>query len=598
MSIERRSDVRNVAIIGHVDHGKSTLIDALLWQTPLLASGASHADVLAARSEAREKTVRAVPKLTSVRHGDVRVDVLDLPGHAYFGREIDRTLAMVDGFLWVVDAVEGAAPQNRFVLRRALESGLAPIVVLNKIDRPGARPDDVHRQVRELFVDLDASDVQLGFPTLYTDAVRGACRAEGGGPDRSLGMLLDAIVDAVPAPAFDPGAAFRMAVTGIGYDAFLGRLVVGRVHHGTLARGATVRHLRHDGGDVEAAAAGLYRWDGLARLEVAEARPGDIVAVTGVDDAHPGDTLADPAGPAAVEGPPRDEPTLAVELSVNDSPNHGREGAKVSAEQLRERLWQELLSNVAIRVEPSAKPDGFRVCGCSELQLAILIEMMRREGFELLVGRLQVVLREADGGALQPVEAVGIDCPEEFSDVVVRKLEGRGGRMTRMVNHGRGRIRVDFRIPTGGLVGFRSEFLADTRRTGILSHAFDAWEPGRGAIPVRSTGALVASRDGRATADAVEHLQSRGTMFVEPGDGVYRGQVVGENAQAADIGVDVTKASPEAPTPPGIPRAARRLIPPRTMSLEQALEFLRDDELLEVTPSALRFRKRDLDGVV
>ena len=594
MALERRQDVRNLAIIAHVDHGKSTVVDSLLWQSEALLEGRSVSDLPILFDPSREKRVAVVPKLSSIQYRNARVQILDLPGHANFGTEVERTLRVVDGFLLVVDACEGPLPQNRYVVRRALEAGLAPIIVLNKIDRPTADPERVLHEIRDLFVDLDASERQQQFAVVYCNALRGCASTTPGDPGTTMVPLFETILDHVPAPTHDPAAPFRLQVTQVEYDDFLGRLAVGRVRSGSLRAGAEVVHVR-DGDDARTLRpSGLFGWRGTTRVEIARADRGDLVAIPGVDRVRVGDTLADPSAPDPLPALPAEESTLAIEVSVNDSPTAGQDGTHASAEQLRERLWRELLTNPSIQIEDTGALGSFRICGRSELQLAILFEVIRREGYELLAGRPSVLTRTVDGEVLEPVEILVIDCPEVFAQVVGQKVEGRGGRVVRMVNHGRGRVRVEYRIPSAGLVGFRSEFLADTRRTGILNHTFEGYLAGRGSAPSRTNGVLIADRPGRATARAIEHLQSRGSMFVAPGEAVYEGMIVGENSRANDIAVDVTK---EMRTGSGTRQGAEptaRLIPPRSLSLEQALEFLHDDEVVEVTPRALRLRKRIL----
>jgi GTP-binding protein len=596
MALERRQDVRNLALIAHVDHGKSTVVDALLWQTAALADGRATADLAGMYDPGRAKAVPVVPKLTSVLYHSVRVNLVDLPGHANFGTEVDRILRLVDGFVLVVDACEGPLPQNRYVLRKALEAGLAPVLVLNKIDRPTADPERVLRGVRDLFVDLDATEAQRTFPVLRCNALRGACAVETPGRDATMVPLLDAILESVPAPAHDPTRPFRLQVTQVGYDDFLGRLAVGRVVSGTVRPADELVHLRIDGDRSPFRPSGLFGWQGTRRVEIAGAGPGDLVAFPGVERVRLGDTLASPAEAEPLPELPAEEATIAIDVAVNDSPTAGQDGTHANAEELRERLWRELLTNPSIRIEDTGSVGGFRVCGRSELQLAILLEMLRREEYELLAGRPRILTRDIEGVPHEPVETLVIDCPEVFAAVVSQKIEARGGRMTRMVNHGRGRVRVEYSIPSAGLLGFRAEYLADTRRTGILNHAFDGYQPGEGEIPERSTGALVSDRGGRATAHAIEHLQSRGTMFVAPGDPVYAGMIVGENSGGTDVSVNPTKARPAQPESVH-PTAATvtRLVPPRSLSLEQALEFLREDEVVELTPRALRLRRRKLD---
>jgi GTP-binding protein len=595
MALERRGDVRNVALIAHVDHGKSTLVDSLQWQTEALLEGCRPEQLAERFDPSREKQIGVVPKLISLTYGSARINIVDLPGHANFGTEVERNLRLVDGFLLIVDACEGPLPQNRYVLRRALEAALTPVVVLNKIDLPTADPERVLLEVRDLFLDLDASEDQRRFAVVYVNAIRGLCRSYPHAEERPLTLLLDALLERVPPPSYDPEATFRMQVTQVGYDDFLGRLAVGRVEAGSVRPGSDVTHVQADGEHRTLTLTGLFGWRGTDRVEISHAGPGDIVALPGIDRVRLGDTLADPAEPKPLPALPPEQPTLAIEVGVNDSPTAGREGSYATAEQLRERFWRELLTNPAVRIEDTSSPGRFRIRGRSELQLVILLEILRREGYEFVAGRPHVLAKDVDGLRHEPFENLVVDFPEVFDSIVRQKIEARGGRLTRMVNHGRGRVRMEYRLPSAGLVGFRTEYLADTRRTGILNHSFDGYAPGEGRIPRRTTGVLVATRAGRASADAIEHLQSRGTMFVAPTDTVYRGMIVGENSGPNDVDVDVTKQSRREAPSSGESRRTVRLVPPRSMSLEQALEFLLDEELVEITPNSLRLRKRDLD---
>jgi len=596
MALDTRADVRNVALVAHVDHGKSTIIDALLWQLgEVREHGSDAATLLRAYDPQRAKSIAVVPKITSLRHPSGLVNVLDVPGHAAFGREAERTLRMVEGLLLVVDAAEGPVPQTRIVVRRALEDGLAPLILINKIDRDGARPLAVLEEVREMLADLDATEAQRACPARFAVASRGVLRRAPDGPDEPLLALLDDLRGAVPAPAFDPESPFRMWVAHLGYDDYLGRLAVGRVHHGVLRPGQPLVRCVEGGEPVAVRPAGLYGWDGTRRVELEEARAGDIVALAGIDAVAIGDTLADPSRAVAIVGTPREEPTIAVEIEVSDSPFAGQEGSRVRPEDLRERLWQEILTNPALAIEHTDDPRVFRILARNELQLVMLLEVLRREGFEVNVGPPAVRFRtSAEGGPEQPIEALVIDCPEPYAAVVTQKVEARGGRMTRMVNHGRGRVRIEFRIPSAGLLGYRAEFLADTRRAGILHHAFDGWAEGAPQVPRRTTGALIADRPGRASTWALEGLQSRGALFVSPGDPVYEGMIVGENSQAHDVRVHVGKERPATDGPRSAEVATHALVPARSLSVEQALELLRDDEMIELGPRSLRLRKRVL----
>ena len=598
MARQARDGIRNVAIIAHVDHGKTTLVDAMLWQSGIFrANEAVMERVMDSIDLEREKGITIMAKNTAVTYRGVHINIVDTPGHADFGGEVERTLEMVDGVMLLVDASEGPLPQTRFVLRKALESKLPPIVVINKIDRPDARPQVVLNEVYDLFIDLDATEEQLDFPVLYCNARRGTCRLSPDGPESTLEPLFDEILRAVPAPTFDPAMPLQLLVTNLDWDDYVGRLAVGRVFNGTVARSQVVSLCRHDGTVTTAKVTGLYGTQGLTRVEIAEAGPGDIVSVAGLDDVWIGETISDRENPVPLPHITVDEPTIAMVIGVNSSPTAGRDGQHVTSRKIKERLDKEALTNVSIRVEPTESADSFKVSGRGELQLAILIEMMRREGFEMSVGKPEVLTREIGGARHEPMEGLVVDCPEEFIGVVTQKVGSRRGRMTKMVNHGTGRVRMEFRLPSRGLIGFRSEFLTDTKGTGIANHLFDGYEPWQGDIAHRTTGAMVADRPGRATGYAIEHLQPRGELFVAPGDEVYEGMVVGENAREKDIDVNITKEKKLTNMRASTSDEAVHLVPPRIMSLEQALEFLAEDELLEVTPASLRLRKKALRAV-
>ncbi len=595
MALAARPEIRNLAIIAHVDHGKTTLVDAMLWQSGIFRENEYVAErVMDSIDLEREKGITIMAKNTAIQYRGVKINIVDTPGHADFGGEVERTLKMVDGVMLLVDASEGPLPQTRFVLRKALEAGLAPIVVINKIDRSDARPKEVLNEVYDLFIDLDATEDQLDFPVLYCNARRGMVRRDPDGADETLAPLFDEILRTVPPPAFDPEMPTQVLVTNLDYHDYVGRLAVGRVFNGTLVRSREYGHCRLDGSVARTKVTGLYGHDGLRRVEVESAGPGDIVAVVGLESVNIGETLSSPDDPKPLPPIKVDEPTIAMEIGVNDSPLAGLEGQFVTARKLRERLWKEILTNVSIRVDETDSPDRFKVSGRGELQLAILIEMMRREGYEMCVGKPEILTREIDGARHEPVELLVIDCPEPFVGVVTQKTGSRKGRMTKMVNHGTGRVRLEFRIPSRGLIGFRTEFLSDTKGTGIMNHLFEGFVPWQGEIPHRNTGALVADRPGRATAYAIEHLQDRGTMFVAPGDQVYEGMIVGENSRDNDLDVNITKEKKLTNMRASTSEETVRLIPPRSMSLEQTLEFIAEDELVEVTPKAFRLRKRIL----
>ena len=595
MALKTRDNLRNLAIIAHVDHGKTTLVDAMLWQSGIFRENQQVAErVMDSIDLEREKGITIMAKNTSIVYQDTRINIVDTPGHADFGGEVERTLKMVDGVMLLVDASEGPLPQTRFVLRKALEARKAPIVVINKIDRKDARPDEVLNEVYDLFIDLDATEEQLDFPVLYTNARKGVCRPKPDGKDGPLVPLFEEILRTIPAPEYDDKLPVQFLVTMLDYDDYLGRLAVGRLYQGHLKCGMQVAHCRGDGSTLTGKISGLYGFEGLRRVEIDSAGPGDLVAVTGLESIAIGDTLSEVENPVALPPIKIDEPTIAIVLSVNDSPMSGLDGQHVSSRKLRERLWKEILTNVSIRVEDTESPDAFKISGRGELQLAILIEMMRREGFEFQVGKPEVLTREVDGRLQEPMELVVVDCPEDFIGVLTEKLGARKGRMTQMVNHGTGRVRMEFRIPSRGLIGFRTEFLSDTRGTGIMNHLFDGYDAWQGDIPHRATGALVADRPGRVTPYAIEHLQPRGTIFAAPGLQVYEGMIVGENSRSNDLDVNITKEKKLTNMRAAAADATVRLVPPRHLSLEQALEFIREDELIEVTPSSVRLRKRKL----
>ena len=590
-----RDDLRNLAIIAHVDHGKTTLVDAMLWQSGIFRDNQEVAvRVLDSIDLEREKGITIMAKNTAIRFGETKINIVDTPGHADFGGEVERTLKLVDGVLLLVDAGEGPLPQTRFVLRKALDAGLPPILVINKIDRADARPEQVLDAVYDLFIDLDARDDQLEFPVLYTNARDGVCRTAPDGPDQTLQPLFEEILRTVPAPRYEEGHPLQLLVTTLDYDEYVGRLAIGRVVQGTITRGETVMRCLLDGDRESVKVAQLYGYEGLQRVPIESARPGDIVAVAGFDEVAIGETLADPEDARPLPAIRVDEPTLAMVFSVNDSPMSGRSGTFLTSRKLEERLVRETWTNVSIRVERTEDGRGFLVSGRGELQLAILIEMMRREGYELSVGKPEVLTRRVEGVLEEPMESLTVDCPEEFVGAVTQKLGPRKGRMMSMVNHGSGRVRLEFRIPARGLIGFRSEFLTETRGTGILNHLFDGFGPWQGDIPRRSTGALVADRSGRATPYAIEHLQPRGAFFIGPGEQVYEGMIVGEHSRPADLDVNVVKEKKLTNMRAASADDIVQLVPPRVLSLEQAIEFLGDDEQLEVTPAAFRLRKRVL----
>ena len=586
---------RNLAIVAHVDHGKTTLVDALLRQSGAFRANQQVAERVMDNTDLeRERGITILAKNTAVHFQDYLINIVDTPGHADFGGEVERTLSMVDGIMLLVDASEGPLPQTRFVLRKALERGLPPIVVLNKIDRPDARPKEVLNEVYDLFIDLDATEDQIEFPVLYTNAREGVAMTEPGGAGEDLSALFKAIVDHVPPPRGDTEAPLQMLVANLDSSDYLGRIAIGRIFNGTVRLNDPVVVLKHDGAAFPTKVTKLFAFDGLKRIEVAHAAAGDIVCLAGIEDITIGDTIASPENPVAIPLIAVDEPTVSMIFGVNTSPVAGRDGSYVTSRNLRDRLTRELLGNVSIRVEDTETPEQLKVVGRGELQLSILIEMMRREGFELQVSRPDIVTKEINGVKMEPIEDLIIDVPEDFQGVVIAQAGTRRGVMTKMVNHGSGRVRLEFRIPARGLIGFRSQFLTDTRGTGIMNHLFAGWEPWHGAISARSTGVLIADRAGIATAYAIFNLQERGEIFVEPGTALYEGMIVGENSRQADMDVNVTKEKKQTNMRASSADEAIRLIPPRLLSLEQAIEFINDDELVEITPKSIRLRKRIL----
>jgi len=599
-----RSDLRNVAIVAHVDHGKTTLVDAMLWQSGAFREGQDVAErVMDSMDLEREKGITILAKNTAVRHGDVKLNIIDTPGHADFGGEVERGLFMVDGVLLLVDASEGPLPQTRFVLRKALEARLPVVLVVNKIDRVGGdgiRIAKVVHEVEELFLDLDADEDQIDFPVVYTNAKAGTATLDPEVPGESLTPLLDLLVDTIPAPEYDAEHPLQAQVTNLDASPYVGRLAICRIHHGTLRRGQTVAWCRADGEIASGKVAELYVTEALERISADEAGPGEIVAVAGFEDITIGETLADPEDPRPLPVIAVDEPSLSVTIGINTSPLAGRDGDKLTARLVKNRLDQELVGNVALRVNDTERGGWGRVWevqGRGELQLAVLVEVLRREGFELTVGQPQVVVREIDGRPHEPVERLTIDVPEEFVGVVTQALALRKGRLEQMVNHGTGWVRMDYLVPARGLIGFRTEFLTETRGTGVLHHVFERWEPWFGELRTRPTGSLVADRAGPVTAHACFQMQERGSLFVEPGDDVYEGMIVGENSRADDLDVNAVREKKLTNMRSSTADELVRLVPKRTLSLDQALEFLREDECVEVTPNAVRLRKVVLDQV-
>jgi GTP-binding protein len=586
---------RNVAIVAHVDHGKTTLVDAMLHQSGIFRANERVAERAMDNTDLeRERGITILAKNTAVHYGEFLINIVDTPGHADFGGEVERTLAMVDGVLLLVDASEGPLPQTRFVLRKALERRLTPIVVINKIDRADARPQEVLNEVYDLFIDLDATEEQIDFPVLYTSARAGTSSLAAHERGQDLRPLFDAIVDGVPPPRGDVDAPLQMLVANLDSSDYLGRIAIGRIFNGRVKVGDPIAVCKLEGSVQDMRVTKLFAFEGLRRVDITEAAAGDIVCLAGIEDITIGETIADIEHRLAMPPIAVDEPTVSMIFGVNTSPMSGRDGQFVTSRQIKDRLDRELLGNVSIRVEPTDSPEQMKVLGRGELQLSILIEMMRREGYELQVSRPDIVTKTIDGKVFEPVEDLVIDVAEEFQGVVIAQIGMRRGTMTKMVNHGSGRVRLEFRIPARGLIGFRSQFLTETRGTGIMNHIFAGWEPWHGAIPSRATGALVADRAGAATAYALSNLQERGEIFIEPATQVYEGMIVGENARVNDLDVNVTKEKKQTNMRASTADEAIRLIPPRKLGLEQAIEFINDDELVEVTPASIRLRKRIL----
>jgi GTP-binding protein len=593
----RREDLRNVAIVAHVDHGKTTLVDALLWQSGSFRENQDvNERVMDSMDLEREKGITILAKNTAVRIGDVKLNIVDTPGHADFGGEVERGLTMVDGVLLLVDASEGPLPQTRFVLRKALEARLPVVLVVNKVDRPDARAKEVVDEVYELFLDLDADEAQIEFPIVFCNARAGRAGFEPDELAPDLAPLVQTLLASVPPPSYDPEHPLQALVTNLDASPYVGRLALLRIHHGTLRKGAPIAWCRADGTIENARVTELYVSEALDRIPVDEAGPGEIVALAGLPEVTIGETIADPDDPRPLPVTTVDEPSLSITIGINTSPLAGKEGARLTASQVKARLDQELVGNVSLRVLPTVRPDAWEVQGRGELQLAVLVELMRREGFELTVGKPEVLTREIDGKRHEPVERVAIDVPEDYIGVVTQLLALRKGRMQKLVNHGTGWARMDYLVPARGLIGFRTEFLTETRGTGILHHVFDGWEPWQGELRTRPTGALVADRRGPTTAFAILNLQERGSLFVEPGVEVYEGMIVGENARADDLDVNATKEKKLTNMRAASSDETVRLIPPRPLSLEQALELIRDDECVEVTPKSIRLRKVELSG--
>jgi GTP-binding protein len=591
-----RKDLRNIAIVAHVDHGKTTLVDAMLWQSGAFRKGQDVAErVMDSMDLEREKGITILAKNTAVNYDGVKLNIVDTPGHADFGGEVERGLTMVDGVLLLVDASEGPLPQTRFVLRKALEAKLPVILVVNKVDRPDARIAEVVDEVYELFIDLDADSEQIDFPIAYTNAKAGWASLEEGVEGSDLSPLMDLMLEKIPAPTYDPDHPLQAHVTNLDASPYVGRLALCRVHNGTIRSGQQVAWCRADGRVERATVSELYITEALERVPAEEAGPGEIIAVAGMEEITIGETLADPADPRPLPVITVDEPSLSIVLGINTSPLAGTEGSKLTARQVRDRLDAELVGNVSIRVRDTERPDAWEVQGRGELQLVILLELMRREGFELTAGQPRVLTREIDGKLHEPVERLAIDAPEEHVGAITQLLAGRKGRLEQMANHETGWVRMEYLVPARGLIGFRTEFLTETRGTGVMHHVFEGWERWAGELRLRPTGSIVADRRGKSAGYALIGLQDRGTLFIGPGEEVYEGMIIGENARAEDMDVNATKEKQQTNMRAAAADVLERMAPPKRLSLEAAVEFLREDECVEVTPASVRLRKVELD---
>jgi GTP-binding protein len=592
-----REDIRNIAIVAHVDHGKTTLVDALLWQSGAFRANEAVADrVLDSMDLEREKGITILAKNTAVRYAGVKLNIVDTPGHADFGGEVERGLTMVDGVLLLVDASEGPLPQTRFVLRKALEARLPVILVINKVDRPDARIDEVVDEVYELFLDLDADESQIDFPIVYTNAKAGWASLDPEVLGTDLQPLLELLLQHVPAPQYDPTHPLQAHVTNLDASPYVGRIAICRLRHGEIRRGETIAWCRADGEIERVKVTELYVTEALDRVDAAQAQAGEIISVAGIPEITIGDTLADAEDPRPLPVITVDEPSLSVTIGINDSPLAGQDGDRLTANQLKARLDRELVGNVSLRVKPTERPDVWEVQGRGELALAVLVELMRREGFEMTVGKPQVVTRELEGELHEPVERMSVDVPDDYVGVITQMLALRKGRLEQMVNHGTGWVRMEYLVPARSLIGFRTEFLTETRGTGLVHHVFDRWEPWHGELRTRPTGSLVADRRGIVAAFALFNLQERGTLFVAPGEEVYEGMIVGESSRAEDLDVNACKEKHLTNIRSSTADELVRLVPKRELSLDQALEFLRADECVEVTPGAIRLRKVGLDA--
>jgi GTP-binding protein len=586
--------IRNIAIVAHVDHGKTTLVDAMFRQSGIYRENEQIQErVMDSNELERERGITILAKTTGVRYKDIKINIVDTPGHSDFGGEVERALKIVDGVMLLVDASEGPLPQTRYVLSKALEARLTPIVVINKIDRPDARIQEVLNEVYDLFIDLDASEEQLEFPIIYAIARDGVAKLSPEDDSKDLRPLFEAIVEHIPGPAGDPEGPLQFLVANLDYSDYLGRLAIGRVFNGTLKLGSDVSICKLDGSIQKTRITKMYSFEGLKRVDEETGVPGSVLAIAGVEGITIGESLADAETPKPLPKIQIDEPTIGMTFTINTSPFAGREGQYVTSRNLRDRLDKELLTNVSIKVE-ELNPDTFKVMGRGELQLAILLEMMRREGYELMVGKPEILTKKIDGALHEPLEILTVDCPEQFTGAVMEKMGARKGKMTKMVNHGSGRVRLEFHVPSRGLIGLRSEMLTDTKGTAIMNSLFGGYVPWQGDIVSRPTGSLVADRAGKATSYAIYNLQERGEIFITPGTEVYEGMIVGENSRDADLDVNIVKEKKLTNMRSSSADEAIRLVPPRLMNLEQAIEFVRDDEWVEITPQSIRLRKKVL----
>jgi GTP-binding protein len=592
---DQSTNTRNIAIIAHVDHGKTTLVDAMLRQSGIFRANEEIADrVMDSNDLERERGITILAKTTGVRYHGTKINIVDTPGHSDFGGEVERALKIVDGVMLLVDASEGPLPQTRYVLMKALEAKLPPVLVINKIDRPDARIQEVVNEVFDLFIDLDATEEQLDFPIVYTNGKAGIAKYDPNDESDNLQPLFETILKHIPGPTGDPDKTLQLLVANLDYSEYLGRLAIGRVFNGTLRHNDEVSIAKLDGSFQKTRITKLYSFEGLKRVDEQVGKPGDVLAIAGVEGITIGETVTSAETPNPLPKIQIDEPTIAMTFTINNSPFAGREGTFVTSRNLRDRLDRELLTNVSIRVEEAGGPDAFKVMGRGELQLAILIEMMRREGYELQVGKPEILTRTVDGVLQEPVELLVIDCPEEFIGVVIEKLGRRKGKMTKMINHGSGRVRLEFHVPSRGLIGIRSEMLTDTKGMAIMNSLFHGYIEWQGEIEMRPTGSLVSDRAGVATSHAIFNLQERGVIFVSPQTEVYEGMIVGENARDNDLDVNIVREKKLTNMRASTSDEAIRLIPPKVLNLEQAIEFIKEDELVEVTPKSIRLRKKSL----